>query len=111
MKIKLLLITLILFAFACQNTPKENAQKENNQEVLANAKKIEIVIKGMTCTGCENAIQNTIDNFDGVYSSKADFKKGIAVFEFDSTKVDIIKVKNAINELGYEAKGHSILNE
>ncbi|OFX23891.1 MAG: hypothetical protein A2041_14785 [Bacteroidetes bacterium GWA2_31_9b] len=114
MKIKTLIILAILFVFSCQNTPKENTKQVEtiiNQNDLANAQKVEINIEGMTCTGCENAIQKTIDNFDGVYSSKADFKKGIAVFEFDSTKVDIIKVKDAINELGYKVKNHSILNE
>lgn len=113
MKFKYLLILVILFAFACKNAPKESiVQEEIIEEVtMVNVQKIELNINGMTCTGCENAIQKTIDGFDGVYSSKADFEKGVAILEIDSTKVDVIKVKEAINELGYEAKDHSILNE
>jgi copper chaperone CopZ len=65
----------------------------------------------MTCTGCENAIQKTINEFDGVYSSKADHQTGIAIVEIDSTKVDIQNVENAINELGYQAKGHEIIKD
>lgn len=117
MKIKFLLIPILLIAFACQNTPKETTEQaeettETAEEVIsANTQKVEINIKGMTCTGCENAIQNAINEFEGVYSSKADFEKGIAVLEFDSTKVDISKVELAINDIGYEATGHNILNE
>ena len=81
------------------------------EAIMANAQKIELNIDGMTCTGCENAIQKTINEFEGVYTSKADHVKGIALVELDSTKVDILKVKEAINELGYEAKEYRILTE
>lgn len=114
MKLKILFIPVILFAFACQNAPKEkpkDSPQPVEQKIMANAQKIELSINGMTCTGCENAIQKTINEFDGVYSSKADFEKGIAVFEFDSVKVDISNVKSAINDLGYEAMEHSILKD
>ncbi|MFC2150902.1 cation transporter [Bacteroidota bacterium] len=116
MKLKFLFIPILLIAFACQNTPTETAQEtepaleEATQEFVANAK-VEIKISGMSCAGCENAIQEAIDKFDGVYASKADHEKGIAVLELDSTKIDLLKVKEAINELGYEAKEHSILSE
>lgn len=117
MKIKYLIIPVLLLAFACQNTPKETTEQaeettETTEEIIvANAQKVEININGMTCTGCENAIQNAINEFEGVYSSIADFEKGIAILEFDSTKVDMANVKHAINDLGYEAKEHSILTE
>ena len=117
MKIKFLLIPILLLAFACQNTPKETTEQaeettETTEEIIvANAQKVEINIKGMTCTGCENAIQETILAFDGVYSTKANHEKGVVILEFDSTKVDMANVKLAINDLGYEAAEHSILIE
>jgi len=114
MKIKFLFISIIFLAFACQNAPKEATQtSEETAEIVAkvNVKKAELNINGMTCTGCENAIQKTINEFEGVYASKANHENGTAVFEFDSTKVDILKVEEAINELGYEANGHTLLAE
>ncbi len=114
MKIKLLLIPAFLFTFACQNAPKQEAEQvqENTEEVvLANAQKVEISIEGMTCTGCENTIKNTIGKFEGVYSTDADFEKGIAVLEMDSTKVDLSKIEEAINEVGYKATGHKKITE
>ena len=66
MKIKILIILATVFVLSCQNTPKENTEQTEtpiNQEVLANAQKVEINIEGMTCTGCENTIQNKISEF------------------------------------------------
>jgi len=114
MKLKNLLILIILFAFACNNAPKENIVQEaesTEKVVKVNVQKLELNIEGMTCTGCENAIQKTINEFEGVYSSKADHQNGIAVIEIDSTKVDILKVEKAINDLGYISKGHHMLAE
>ena len=117
MKLKLLIIPILLFVFACQNTSKEQAEETNEpteskeQPAVAHAAKVQINIKGMTCTGCENAIKKTINEFDGVYTSESDFEKGTAIVKFDSTEVDISKVEQAINELGYEATGHKRLEE
>lgn len=114
MKIKSLLILAILFAFSCQNTPKENTEQAEatiNQNVLSNVQKVEINIEGMTCTGCENAIQNKIKEFDGIYSVIASHEQGIATIEIDSTKADILKIEEAINELGYKATAHKNISE
>jgi len=111
MKIKLLLIALILTAFACKNAPKEITEEVVEQQVLANVQKIEINIEGMTCTGCENTIQNTIKEFEGVYTVTASFEQGTAIIEVDSTKADISKIEEAINQVGYKALGHKKVSE
>ena len=114
MKTKFLIILIIAFAFACKNAPKEETvQSEESTETVAmvNLQKVELNIEGMTCSGCENAIQSTIDEFDGIYSAEADHENAIAILEFDSTKVDLSKVEEAINELGYTAQGHVLLKE
>lgn len=116
MKIKFLIIPIIILAFACQNATKEEKTqvteaKETAEIEKVNVQKVQLNINGMTCTGCENAIQKTINEFDGVYSSKADHQAGIAVIEIDSVKTDLQKVENGINELGYEAKGHEIITK
>lgn len=113
MKIKLLLVSIVLLAFACQNTPKETSEQENTETTtevsMVNVQKIELNISGMTCTGCESAVQEAIDAFDGVYSSKADHTKGVAILELDSIKINIADLKLAINDLGYEATEHNVV--
>jgi len=111
MKIKLLLIALIFTAFACKNATKETTEEVVEQQILANVQKIEIGIEGMTCTGCENTIQNTIKEFEGVYSVTASFENGTAIIEVDSTKADIVKIEEAINGVGYNATGHKKILE
>jgi len=115
MKIKFLFISIIFIAFACQNSPKETIESKPEEAIvevaMVNVQKVELNINGMTCTGCENAIQKTINEFEGVYASKANHENGTAILEYDSTKVDILKVEEAINELGYEAHGHTLLAE
>lgn len=111
MKSKLLIIAIILFAVACKDAPKENTEEQIKEEVLANVQKVEISIEGMTCTGCENTIQNKIKEFEGVYTVSASFEKGTAILEVDSTKADIIKIEEAINSVGYKATGHKKIIE
>lgn len=114
MKIKYLLIAITLIAFACKNTTQETEVKtETPKEEIAklNVQKIEFSIDGMTCTGCENTIQNTINAMEGVYTSKADHEKGIAVAEVDSTIVDLAQIEAAINNVGYKSKGHHVLSK
>ncbi len=114
MKIKVLLFSILFLAFACQNAPKEEKDVETSKTEdveKINVQTVQFAISGMTCTGCENAIQKTINEFDGVYSSKADHQDGIALIEVDSVKVDLQKIEQAINELGYEAKGYKKLSK
>ncbi|MFP4025983.1 MAG: cation transporter [Thiohalospira sp.] len=114
MKIKVIFISILLLAFACQNAQKEgkDIKTPKTEDVKKNnVQKVQFDIVGMTCTGCENAIQKTINEFDGVYSSKADHQEGIALIEVDSVKVDLKKIEQAINELGYEAKGYKKLSK
>ena len=117
MKFKFLLIPILILSFACQNNPKKEVQQAEEQtntteqQALANVAKVQINIEGMTCTGCENTIQNTVKEFDGVYTVSASHEQGIAVLEIDSTKVDISKIEEAINQVGYKATGHEKLSE
>ena len=117
MKFKVLLFVATLFVLSCQNSPKSSTEQTENQtdtlkqEILANTQKIEISIEGMTCTGCENTIQNKINEFDGVYSVKASHEQGLAVVEIDTTKADILKIEEAINQVGYKATGHKKVTE
>ncbi len=114
MKIKFLIIPILLLTIACQNTSKENTeQSAETTEVVAkvNVQKIEINVEGMSCSGCENTIQETIKDFEGVYTANADHVNGVAVMEFDSTKINVADVMLAINDLGYEATEHQILAE
>lgn len=65
-------------------------------------KKESYMVEGMTCSGCERTIQRVIGNLEGVKSSKADLKSATVSVEYDPEKVDIDKIKKAVNGVGYK---------
>jgi len=69
-----------------------------------NASLIELSIDGMTCTGCEQTIQNNIGKLEGIKSVKASFTTGTAIVEFFPDKVDTTKIKEAVTGSGYTFK-------
>lgn len=62
-------------------------------------------ISGMTCTGCEEHVDHEVNKLDGVLSSKASYKNGNAIVEFDKTKTSISEIEKAINSTGYKVIG------
>jgi copper chaperone CopZ len=81
------------------------ACKGKNTNVSANEKKtastVEISIKGMSCTGCEQTIQTGIASLNGIQSVKATFTDGKAVVVYLPGKTDTVKMKEVITGKGY----------
>lgn len=68
--------------------------------------KMTLKVEGMHCPSCEALIQDVLSDDSGVKSSKADYKKGEVVVEFDEKKTDLGKIKNAIEkEAGHKVNG------
>lgn len=64
-------------------------------------KEIKLDVEGMSCTGCENRIQNTLKEIEGVESVMADYvKKEVSVILKDDIEQSILK--EAIEDLGFE---------
>lgn len=71
------------------------ADKENIQT-------INIRIKGMTCTSCEEHINHEINKLNGIVNSKASYENGNAIIKFDRIKTNETEIKKAINLTGYK---------
>ncbi len=67
-------------------------------------KKRTIPVKGMTCEGCENKINNTLSSLDGVEKVIAK-KEGKVYIEYDLMKVNLETIENKITELNYTISG------
>ena len=66
-------------------------------------KKIEIRISGMSCTGCENRVENVLKNIENVESVNANYNTGIVEIETNDIKnLDIDVIKEALEDLGYD---------
>lgn len=65
--------------------------------------KIEIRISGMSCTGCENIVENVLKNIENVESVNANYNTGIVEIETNDIKnLDIDVIKEALEDLGYD---------
>lgn len=65
--------------------------------------KIEIRISGMSCTGCENRVENVLKNIENVESVNANYNTGIVEIETNDIKnLDIDMIKGALEDLGYD---------
>lgn len=68
-------------------------------------KRIELAVKGMTCTSCELHIENDVKKLPGISYVKASYEKGAVVVDYDDAKVDQEKIIAAINATGYSVEG------
>ncbi len=59
-------------------------------------------VKGMHCNSCSTAIEMVVGGLKGVKSVKVDYKSNKAAVEFDGKKLDVKKIKKAVEELGYK---------
>ena len=65
--------------------------------------KIEIRISGMSCTGCENRVENVLKNVENVESVNANYNTGIVEIETNNIKdLDIDMIKETLEDLSYD---------
>ena len=65
--------------------------------------KIEIRISGMSCTGCENRVENVLKNIENVKSVNANYNTGIVEIETNNIKdLDIDMIKETLEDLSYD---------
>ena len=65
-------------------------------------KQVELRVRGMTCTGCEQAIQRALGRLDGVVRSVADHRAEQVRVVFDPKRTSERAVRSCIEQAGYE---------
>jgi copper chaperone CopZ len=70
-----------------------------------NIKKESYLVEGMTCSGCERAIQRVVSNLEGVSSAKADLNTSTVSVEYDPEKVNVDQIRSAVGKIGYKFVG------
>jgi len=63
-----------------------------------------IFIEGMSCQHCVKHVKNALEELDGIKSAKVSLEDKWAVIEL-SHDVDNEKIKEAIEDAGYEVTG------
>ena len=65
--------------------------------------KYTLIVKGMTCGGCEKAIVSAIQKVEGVKAAKADHATSTVIVEGEGMELDAIR--GAIEDAGYDWGG------
>jgi len=69
-----------------------------------------LVVHQMTCVGCEERIEQILQQTSGVLFVKADFVKGLVEVGLDTSVRDISNVVEIINDLGYRVKVDDVMD-
>lgn len=67
----------------------------------ANIQTINLEIKGMTCTSCEEHINHSVNQLNGIIKVKSSYENENAEIEFDNSKTTIEEIEKAVNSTGY----------
>ncbi len=102
---KNLLFIALIAAFIAGCSGKSSSTDKAQSTVAVADKTVTLAIEGMTCTGCENTIQEAVTKIDGVKSIKASHLDSTAVVSFDASKTSVAAIGEAITEAGYDFKG------
>jgi len=106
MKSNITLIILIFSIFTACNQPTDNNNNDiEPQEIMVpdslENEIIAINVEGMTCEGCENAINTNIKELQGIKFVSSSHKDKIVKVAFDTLLVNLDDIKITIKETGY----------
>ena len=94
---------LMIFLFDSCN---QNQTPPGNKDVLIDdtlsVKTAHLRVEGMTCTGCENTIQQMVGKIEGVKKVKASYTDSLTTVVFDTSLASIVLISETINNLGYK---------
>ncbi|WP_459501289.1 copper chaperone CopZ [Bacillus sp. C1] len=65
---------------------------------------ITLNVQGMTCNHCKMAVTNALTELEGVQNVEVHLQEGTVNVEYDSAKVDADKMKEVIEDQGYDVK-------
>jgi mercuric ion transport protein len=105
-------VSILMFAFPSYSYiffPETN----NNVIIVneSNVTEAKLYIEGMTCTGCEESVNYTLNSKEGVLSATSSYETGIADVKFDKSKVKPEQLAQAIeDEVGYKVNKFEIVN-
>lgn len=101
-------VIMLLFPYYSKNFYLP-LQKNISLPDKSNIQKVEFMIGGMTCGGCENHIQNKIHSLQGTIAVEVSYEKGNAIIQFDKKQINIEEIAKNINSIGYKTEKHQIL--
>jgi copper chaperone len=66
--------------------------------------KVTLYVEGMSCNHCVKAIEGSVGALNGISSVKVDLKAATVDVEYNSQDVSLDKIKEEIENQGYDVK-------
>jgi len=95
-----LLLILIANAFYIKNK-----RRSEHKKIIKNMKIVNIRVNGMTCNHCKKSVETHLLNIQGITKVIANPDHNSVLIEGED--IDLVKVKDTVNGLGYDFKGES----
>lgn len=108
MKYLTILFAATLWLVSCNTGPKTDGTNGSAQEQPAAAAEwveVALVVEGMTCDGCENAIKAGVGSLEGIQMVESSHEEGWTRVKYDSNRTSQQEIEGKITETGYEVKG------
>lgn len=99
--ITLFAMLMLLFPLFSRSVLSSTSGKMNSG-TLTSISQAEFAISGMTCDDCELHVSYAVNKLKGINSVKVSYDSARAFVKFDSAKVGIAEITNAINSTGYK---------
>lgn len=87
----IVLISSIVFGYFYQRFKKN--------EIMQKEEGVTVKVTGMTCSHCEANVKRNLENLQGISNVEAD--RNTNSVKISGTKIDMIKIKETVNGLGY----------
>jgi copper chaperone len=65
-----------------------------------------LLVEGMSCGHCKNAVEKAVSALSGVALAEVNLAEKTLVVEFDTEKVTLDKIKDAVDDEGYTVVGN-----
>jgi copper chaperone CopZ len=106
MKKILIILTAGMLLFSCSNAPKSDESGASDLP-SASAEWVEVVllVDGMTCDGCENAIKAGVESLEGITAVESSHEEAWTKVKFDKNVTSLEEISAKITETGYVVKG------
>lgn len=76
-----------------------------------NTQKINFIIEGMSCAGCEQTINKELLKIKGVINYKTSYENKNSIVTFDPSIVELNSIKEGIDKTGYKVISYVLIND
>ena len=103
------ILSIVMFLFPNYSYVFYNSNSSTPISVNDSALNYTFEIDGMTCSGCENHIESSVNTINGVFGLDAKYDEGIATLNIDTTQASLDQIQETIqSEAGYKVTNYKL---